>query len=102
MKEPRGGFVALLQFFSVHSAATGKAVRFGHSCAAVTHHESPFRTQGGNTASRATGEGGEEEHVCDVQRPKPSGQMPNKSAALPGRLKNWRLDLGVWSLRRRR
>ena len=34
---------AVLRFFPVNSAVTGKAVQTGHSSAAVTHHRPPFR-----------------------------------------------------------
>src|ERR1019366_6545313 len=39
------------EFFAEIFRATGKAVRIGHSCAAVTHHRPPSRASG-STASR--------------------------------------------------
>jgi vitamin B12 transporter len=35
------GQLAVFVFFFISSKATGKAVKFGHSCAAVTHHSKP-------------------------------------------------------------
>src|SRR3954468_6604336 len=56
--------------------SAGKAVKTGHSCAAVTHHRPASRIRG-SKASRATGEGAGEEarhgsrEICGVRTSAP-------------------------------
>ena len=62
-------------FFILKKAeATGKTVKIGHSCAAVTYHKPPSGLSGWSKANRATGEGEGRGDVLVLPRKKNTGQ----------------------------
>ena len=88
-----------LRFFLSNSEATGKAVKSGHSCAAVTHHRPPFRHRCGSKANLriAGGEGEGREHAKRANSKGPNRQNPKQS---PGQCRRvLGLAPGFWNLR---
>ena len=70
-------------FFILKKAeATGKTVKIGHSCAAVTYHKPPSGLSGWSKANRATGEGEGRGDVLVLPRKKILGRRVHEKCGV--------------------